>query len=426
MPSYKIEKEDDNFYTVRDVPIFATHEDRGFPCDAAWMAEAIQNHNNYSKTDFRPPIIIGHNKPGQAAEKEAYGFIDNLVLKGKQLYADFVRVPKAIKEKIIQNAYPNRSVEVLPKSKRIVALALLGGTTPHFALPQMVYGAADNETTLWYRSPEMSLSDEMKQEIKAAVTEALTSYSAQTAEKAPSVSVKSSAEIVQCFESGQIPELFEDSETGFVYSRAADGSYEQWPVWAVDRIAEMYEDPGVSTVPSAAGTVVTPQTDGTGSEDEYGDVDLDDEGGMLEEIEDDSATDQFASDVTAELYNLRHEVAQLSNANALLQAGRKAEQLKVYLLGQKKLGSPIQNVDEVVDYLMTQNDEQIKTYKRMIEGSPKVALDINLSASTGGRVTDPVKNYDLTADVAANKKTYDMLGVSEADLKYAKFIGGNR
>jgi hypothetical protein len=147
---------------------------------------------------------------------------------------------------------------------------------------------------------------------------------------------------------------------------------------------------------------------------------------MLEEIEDDSATDQFESDVTAELYNLRHEVSQLSNANALLQAGRKAEQLKTYLLTQKKLGSPIQNVDEVVDYLMTQNDEQIKTYKKMIEGAPKVALDINLSASTGGRVTDPVKNYDLTADVAANKSVYDVLGVTETDLKYAKFIGGNK
>jgi len=180
MAQFKVVSEGDGFYTVKNVPVFEMHTDRGFPCDQTWMKEAIAHHQTYKEQGYRPTIIIGHNVPGQ--EKEAVGFMDGLVLKGRRLYADLVRVPKAIKEKIVRNAYPSRSVEVLPKSKRILTLALLGGTTPHFALPQMAYAdeVDDNETHLWFRSPEMALDEEMKKEIYALVGAAVTESIAAT------------------------------------------------------------------------------------------------------------------------------------------------------------------------------------------------------------------------------------------------------
>ena len=162
--AFKIIDEGSDFFTVKEVPIFQMHADRGFPCDAVWMDTAVQNHALLKAGGYRPTIVVGHNRKG-GVEKESVGFLDNLVVKGKRLYADLVRIPKAIKEKIVKNAYPNRSVEVLPKSKRILCMALLGGTTPHFPLPQVVY--ENKEESEWHNydwSNEM-LTDEQKKEL---------------------------------------------------------------------------------------------------------------------------------------------------------------------------------------------------------------------------------------------------------------------
>ena len=122
MARYTIKDDGDGFYTIKDVPIFQFHTSRGFDCNKFWMQEAIKNHQQYKAQDWRAPIILGHNVKGK--EKEAVGFLDNMVLRGKKLYADLVRIPREIKEKIVKNAYPSRSVEVLPRSKRVLALAL--------------------------------------------------------------------------------------------------------------------------------------------------------------------------------------------------------------------------------------------------------------------------------------------------------------
>jgi len=98
MAKFKVINEGDSFFTIKDVPIFQMHTDRGFPCDDHWMSSAITNHTVYKEQGFRPTIIIGHNVKGH--EKESVGFLDNLVLKGKRLYADLTRVPSGIKEKI--------------------------------------------------------------------------------------------------------------------------------------------------------------------------------------------------------------------------------------------------------------------------------------------------------------------------------------
>lgn len=170
MSKFRIVDEGDSFFTIKEIPIFELHTDRGFPCDTEWMNAAITQHHALKQQGYRPPIIIGHNVKG--VEKEAVGFLDNLVLKGKQLYADLVRIPKEVKEKIVRNAFPSRSVEVLPQSKRILTLALLGGTTPHFTLPQMAYGNDSSETHLWFRSPDMlALTEDDKRELYALIGE---------------------------------------------------------------------------------------------------------------------------------------------------------------------------------------------------------------------------------------------------------------
>ena len=171
MKAFEIIDEGKGFSTIKDVPIFKMHDDRGFRCNDDWMIEAVQNHDRLKKEGYRPPIIVGHNRKG-GEEKEASGFLDNLVIKGKMLYADLVRVPKKLKEKIVQNAFPNRSVEILPKSKRILCMALLGGTTPHFALPQMLYENAEKSKWYTYRRINM-LTEAMKQEIYELVGQAV-------------------------------------------------------------------------------------------------------------------------------------------------------------------------------------------------------------------------------------------------------------
>ena len=61
MSKFKIINEGDGFYTVKDVPVFEMHTDRGFPCDQAWMNAAIANHETFKLNGYRPTIIIGHN-----------------------------------------------------------------------------------------------------------------------------------------------------------------------------------------------------------------------------------------------------------------------------------------------------------------------------------------------------------------------------
>ncbi len=187
--AYKIIAEGSDFYTVQGVPIFQMHTDRGFPCDESWMTTAVQNHALLRAGGYRPTIVIGHNRKG-GVEKESVGFLDNLVVKGKLLYADLVRIPKAIKEKIVKNAFPNRSVEVLPKSKRILCMALLGGTTPHFSLPQIVFENQEESEWYPYERGNVMFNDEQKQEIyeivgaavSETVPEVLTQFLGEPAE----------------------------------------------------------------------------------------------------------------------------------------------------------------------------------------------------------------------------------------------------
>jgi len=130
-------------------------------------------------------------------------------------------------------------------------------------------------------------------------------------------------------------------------------------------------------------------------------------------------SDQFASREDIMQYDLQRRVDTLETANALLQTGRKAEQLKTYLLQQQQSGTPIKDVEQTLAFMMSLDDGQLETFQKQLESSPKVSL---------GRISeDNITNYDLRAseikeDYTRNRAVYRGLGVTEEDMKYADFV----
>jgi hypothetical protein len=492
--------------------------------------------------------VIGHNVKGQ--EKEAVGFLDNLKYDNQMLYADMTRVPAPVKEKICYNGYPSRSVEILPKSKRILAMALLGGTAPHFALPQMVY--ENQEESIWLRSGTMpAFSDEQKAElynmIGGAVREGM-SADANTEEKEDvkiyELGMKDALEIIS---NEELPEFYQD-ENGRVFFSDGEEAIYYMPNTAIKfltkhpninraaaatirgtrslgegvgglvgglgrkkgkyrkgRIAGALRSAGgamkgspVATGLATAGTGLAAAAAGVGGAvhhrkkhkyqlDERNGIlyydgeavgafePIDDEDGGYEEeggdegyamgdedalpsgtegtsnpsmkinpadvgedsidgegVEgpDTSKTNNFVQDIGEEdgqfsdaseqlIYDLSHRLERVEFANAVLQTGKQAQQLERYLLEQKQKGAPVGNVEQTVDYLMTQTPEQQQQFMNMLATQPKVAM---------GRAsnTAPVGSADVRADYELHKAEYASLGVSEKDLEEGKYVRINQ
>lgn len=130
-------------------------------------------------------------------------------------------------------------------------------------------------------------------------------------------------------------------------------------------------------------------------------------------------SDQFAAEETeeAQKYDLRLE--RLETANELLRAGRRAEGLIAYLKAAKENGAPIGDIEKTVEYLMTQSTEQITQFKKMLESQPKVALG-KIPAESTHVVTFDEK--EMKQDYEAHREDYTSMGVTEEDLKWAKFV----
>lgn len=468
MANFKIVAENENFYTIKNVPIFEMHNDRGFPCDQNWMTEAINNHLKYKSQGHRPPIIIGHNTPGN--EKEAIGFLDNLVLRGKQLYADLVRIPKQWKEKIVTNAYPSRSVEVLPTSKRILALALLGGTTPYFPLPQMVYQDSQDEhaeTKLWFQSPIIRRTDmdaELKNEINATVAEALKN-TLTTYGLVPQAPVDETVELIDpttgleyanpivakavaaAKKTGQVVKKHPVAAAGA--AGVAAGRMSKSNSYAInDQNLEVYQNgrpfgvivtyedmaeagmqvPTAVKDPSALPDVTAETPDFTISEEDVGpesdfETELLNDPGAIAGTEvqplNREDSDQFSlQTLKQQNYDLQRRLDTLENANKLINVGRRAEQYQKWLESQKQVGVPVGDIEATVKFMLSLTPEQAENHKQLLSSLPKIALSTT--------PIETVKKFDLSADAlktdyAANKPTYAALGVTDKDLQYANF-----
>jgi hypothetical protein len=481
---FKISKEpgEGDFFTVKELPIFQTHDDRGFTCDENWMRGAIENHTQYKKRDWRPPIIIGHNQKG-GPEKEAVGFLDNLVLKGKQLYADLVRVPGEVIAKFRRNAYPNRSVEVLPNSKRIVALALLGGTTPHFPLPQAVY--SEGEMSLWYRSPNMDgFTEEQKTELQGMIGDALakaiplvykaTEEAAQNggsegdegaesdeqqyaggvgalagrigqrisrvagrvAKAAPGVArnvARVAPEVARGVGQAAVPAALVGG--GYLLGKRRGRKQAQAAGYSIDDegifylqgqpVGEvvLYEDEAPEDLPQPESVEVIPEIAeeavGEGSDvdptlqQDPGEITTD----QLERLDREESPQFAAAGEDPVLYDLNTRLQRVEGANALLQAKQRVEHFSKVLQEKKAAGAPIGDIDKAVDFLMGLDAEQVKQYLENLDAAPKVQL--------GAIAREDPQNYNLdevSQDFAKNPEQYKALGVTEKDLKFARFI----
>ena len=168
----KVEKQSNGKYTVKDIPIFRTHADRGWNCDKSWIDETIKK--SYQMGNQRTRLIIGHAKNGE--EKPAKGFAGNFKRKGDWLFADYQDVPEHMVESFENNEFPNRSIEVNPVKHKIMAVALLGSNSPHFEdIPEMVF-SQDGADTIHYKDTQTfkievyeMLTDEQKAEITGLV-----------------------------------------------------------------------------------------------------------------------------------------------------------------------------------------------------------------------------------------------------------------
>jgi hypothetical protein len=128
---HKSTKNDDGTFNILDVPIFELGEHRGQRYDQDWMTHALNNFISLkTEKKFLPRVIIGHTNDKD--EKPAVGFLDNLKLQGKTVYADLTKLAQKTFDEIKSKAWPSRSVEVNPLKKKFTALALLGGSEPYF------------------------------------------------------------------------------------------------------------------------------------------------------------------------------------------------------------------------------------------------------------------------------------------------------
>jgi hypothetical protein len=238
MPEWTIEPDGKGFFKILNVPIFQQHTNRGFDCNDEWMQDAITDFTARRAQGYRPVIVVGHNdrntKQKLKVEKKAYGFLDNLRQKGQLLYADMVKIPAKLMAAIKSNHYPNRSVEILPRSRRILALALLGGTSPHFTLPQMVF--KNEEESIWFRSPEMGMSAEDKQEIMEMFQEAVQSNALPGVPEDELEVYELDAEEFNDYMNAQedLPEMF-DGEDGYYYFADDDGEYYAVKKWLINK-----------------------------------------------------------------------------------------------------------------------------------------------------------------------------------------------
>lgn len=147
---FRLEENGDRI-TVRNVPIFGTHTDRGYQCDEKFLdrvvadfyaqkAESIRRAGGDEAYAMLPPVTVGHTPDDpNVPEPPRVGFMDNVRRGGDQLYADFVDIPKNKWEEI-KHAYPYRSCEIIPKRHRLTNVSLLGGRYPHFPLPAWRFG----------------------------------------------------------------------------------------------------------------------------------------------------------------------------------------------------------------------------------------------------------------------------------------------
>jgi len=161
----------DGTYNIFDVPVFVKHTRKlgmrmvadkdGEPkvveetidIDEKWLNRACEvNQRRYFSDSYLGPLHVRHHKqdPNAQDQTEAAGhfllkYVNEVSYDGETvpvLFADFLRIPAAVFERIKAGQLPYRSIESLPpKYEEIDSIALLDTDTPWFRLPLLALGA---------------------------------------------------------------------------------------------------------------------------------------------------------------------------------------------------------------------------------------------------------------------------------------------
>jgi hypothetical protein len=128
---------------LRNVPIFRVGKWNGIPFSEADLDDMVANFELLSDA-HKVPLKLGHDKPtkeqlaGSPDGQPALGWVQNLRRIGTDLVADFINVPKVMKEAIGKKLYRTLSIELLMGVKHgekvlrhvLDAVALLGADQP--------------------------------------------------------------------------------------------------------------------------------------------------------------------------------------------------------------------------------------------------------------------------------------------------------
>lgn len=141
---------------IKDYPIFEVGTWNGMEFTEEDIEDIARNFKELEKVQH-VPLKLGHNDAQKVTDGQpALGWVRNLRKVGKQLVADFVDVPKIIKDAIAKRLYRAVSIELLLGAKHgekvynhiLDAVALLGADQPAVAtLPDLQAYLASRTST---------------------------------------------------------------------------------------------------------------------------------------------------------------------------------------------------------------------------------------------------------------------------------------
>jgi hypothetical protein len=177
----------DGTFNVLDVPILAALAPGEFPrprneepIDAAWMRKAIETARAREAEGHVGSVHVHHHDDGEQVEdagKLQLSRVGEVTYEGQKkdaLFANLIRVPKAIFERIAAGQLPYRSIEGQPWNKHEVdSLSLMPTKTPFWRLPMLGVGdrvaaASNNPERIAFLS-YFPLEGTMAAEVKAGM-----------------------------------------------------------------------------------------------------------------------------------------------------------------------------------------------------------------------------------------------------------------
>lgn len=151
-------------------------------------------------------------------------------------------------------------------------------------------------------------------------------------------------------------------------------------------------------------------------------------GGPFIQPLDRAESEQFETELEATQYELQQSnarIGKLETANALITEGRKAKEYTQWLTEQRTSGVPVGDIEKTVEFMMTLEPEQVEQHKKLLLSQPKVAFEKAEKTLSFAKIGDGSADA-IKQDYEQNKETYQAMGVSASDLKWAGHVRMNQ